>query len=310
VLAAAWQSDGMMAAAGSSTRYDHGGDEFVYVEIDAAMSLPAHFASLAITRRLAAESIEGVEEICPSNASYMVRVDPDRIHPRDLVSELKRIESEVGDVGEDFTVDTRIVDVPIMFADPWTHEVLMRFRDRHQDPSGTDLDYGARINGYGSAESFIDALAGSPYLVTMMGFVPGLPWCFQLVPRERQVEVPKYVRPRTETPERAFGFGGAFAVIYPVKGAGGYQLFGSAPAPIFDGPQEQPDFAENDSAVFFRHGDIINFRRVDQDGYDEVRALVEAKQWRYRTRPVSFSPSRFLADPDGTNFGPLQELDS
>jgi urea carboxylase len=144
--------------------------------------------------------------------------------------------------------------------------------------------------------------------VTMMGFVPGLPWCFQLVPRERQVEVPKYVRPRTETPERAFGFGGAFAVIYPVKGAGGYQLFGSAPAPIFDGAQEQPDFAEADSAVFFRHGDVIDFRRIGQDEYDDVRGQVEARQWRYTTRPVSFSPSRWLDDPDGTNRELLGEL--
>jgi urea carboxylase len=177
----------------------------------------------------------------------------------------------------------------------------MKFRDRHQDPTGTDLDYGARINGYSSTEDFIDALAASPYLVTMMGFVPGLPWCFQLVPRERQVEVPKYVRPRTETPERAFGFGGAFAVIYPVKGAGGYQLFGSAPAPIFDGEQRLPDFAENDSVVFFRHGDVINYRRVDQAEYDDVRAQVDAGTWRYSYRELEFSPSRFLADPDGTN---------
>ncbi|MEJ2867051.1 carboxyltransferase domain-containing protein [Actinomycetospora sp. OC33-EN08] len=290
------------------TRYDHGGDEFVYVEIDAAMSLPAHFTSLAITRQLAAEAIDGVEEICPSNASYMVRVDPDRIHPRDLVRELQRIESEVGAGDDDFTVDTRIVDVPIMLNDPWTHEVLMKFRDRHQDPTGTDLDYGARINGYDTTDAFVDALASSPYLVTMMGFVPGLPWCFQLVPRERQVEVPKYVRPRTETPERAFGFGGAFAVIYPVKGAGGYQLFGSAPAPIFDAAMEQPDFAEQDSVVFFRHGDVINFRRVDEAGYDEVREQVAAKQWRYRTASVEFSPSRFLADPDGTNAAMLEAL--
>jgi len=74
------------------TRYDFGGDEFVYVELSAAMSLPVHFTSLAITRRLGEEAIPGVEEICPSNASYMVRVDPDRLHPRDLVRELQRIE--------------------------------------------------------------------------------------------------------------------------------------------------------------------------------------------------------------------------
>jgi Carboxyltransferase domain, subdomain A and B len=33
----------------------------------------------------------------------------------------------------------------------------MRFRDDHQDPEGTDLSYGARINGFDSVEDFITA---------------------------------------------------------------------------------------------------------------------------------------------------------
>ena len=118
----------------------------------------------------------------------------------------------------------------------------MRFRDRHQDPDATDLEYSARINGYDSKDDFIAALLGSPWLVTMIGFVPGLPWCYQLVPPEEQVEVPKYVRPRTFTPERAFGFGGGFAVVYSVQGAGGYQLYGMAPAPVLDVKQKLEGF--------------------------------------------------------------------
>src|ERR671916_694274 len=150
-------------------------------------------------------------------------------------------DEEVGDI-QGFELHTRVVDVPVMMEDPWTHETLMRFRDRHQDPEATDLEYSARINGYDSKEDFIAALLGSPWLVTMIGFVPGLPWCYQLVPPGEQVEVPKYVRPRTYTPERAFGFGGGFAVVYSVEGAGGYQLYGLAPAPVLDVKQELKDF--------------------------------------------------------------------
>jgi allophanate hydrolase subunit 1 len=160
----------------------------------------------------------------------MIRIDPDELHPDDLISRLEAIDEEVGDV-RGFELKTRVVDVPVMMEDPWTHETLMRFRDRHQDPDATDLEYSARINGFDSKEDFIEALLGSPWLVTMIGFVPGLPWCYQLVPPEEQIEVPKYVRPRTYTPERAFGFGGEFAVVYSVEGAGGYQPYGLAPAP-------------------------------------------------------------------------------
>ena len=51
--------------------------------------------------------------------------------------------------------------------------------------------------------------------MTMLGFVP-VPL---LLPTRAatQVEVPKYVWPRTFTPERAFGIGGAFSSSTPCR---------------------------------------------------------------------------------------------
>jgi urea carboxylase len=280
-------------------RYEYGGDEFVFVELDQAMSLQANFKAMRITAELRERGIPGVIDICPSNASYMIRLDPERLHPKDLVAELRGIEETADEISADHVLPTRIVDVPVWFNDPWTHETLMRFRAHHQDPEATDLEYAARINGLDGTRALIEALSGSPFIVTMIGFVPGLPFCYQLVPLERQIEVPKYVRPRTDTPERAFGHGGAFSVVYPVRGAGGYQLFGIAPAPVFDGAQQLPDFA--DSIVFPRPGDILRYRAIDRTEYDEVRGKVEAGTFRYRIREVEFSPSALLADADAVN---------
>lgn len=287
-------------------RYDYGGDEFVFVELDQAMSLEANFKAMAITSALQAEDVEGVLDICPSNASYLIRVDPDRLHPAELVRRLEGLERSVAPLAPDKAVRTRVVDVPVLYNDPWTHETLMRFRDGHQDPEGTDLEYAARINGFTSVEELIDALSGAPFLVTMIGFVPGLPFCYQMVPRERQIEVPKYVRPRTDTPERAFGYGGAFAVVYPVRGAGGYQLFGIAPAPVFDRSQRLADF--RDGIVFPRPGDILRYRSIDQSEFDAVRDEVERGTFRYRIREFEFAPAHFLADPDGVNSELLEVL--
>ncbi len=279
-------------------RYTYGGDEFVFVELAEAMSLGVNFRAMAITNRLKEEAIGGVMDICPSNASYMVRIDPDTLHPDTLISRLKEIDDEVGDI-QGFELQTRVVDVPVMMEDPWTHEALMRFRDRHQDPEATDLEYSARINGYDSKDDFIAALLGSPWLVTMIGFVPGLPWCYQLVPPEEQVEVPKYVRPRTFTPERAFGFGGGFAVVYSVQGAGGYQLYGLAPAPVLDVKQRLKDF--EDSIVFPKPGDVWNYRGVDRGEFDEIRASVEDGSFEYRKKDFTFQPDRALEDPHAYN---------
>ncbi|XBY09580.1 carboxyltransferase domain-containing protein [Escherichia coli] len=49
--------------------------------------------------------------------------------------------------------------------------------------------------------------------------------------------------------KHSVGHGGCFGAIYPVRGAGGYQLFGITPAPIYDTEQKLSYF--KDSMVFF-----------------------------------------------------------
>ncbi len=177
-------------------------------------------------------------EICPANASFQMRFNPDLIRPDDILREVKAIEG-VGAKIPSRSSKTRIIEIPVFYNDPWTHETLMRFRERHQEPGGTDLDYAAQINGYGGVDDFITAHAGSPWFVSMVGFVRWpAPSCYQMVERQRQIEVPKYLSPRTDTPKLTVGHGGCFGCIYSVRGAGGYQMFGVTPMPIFDPTQQ------------------------------------------------------------------------
>jgi urea carboxylase len=285
----------------AQARYSFGGDEHLFVEISEEMSLPAFFKGMAICselrRRVDAGEIAGVTEICPANAAYLVRFDPDVIVPDVLLGTLKTIEAGLGDA--DLQLQTRIVEIPVLYNDPWTHETLMRFRERHQDPSSTDIEYAARINGHASVDAFIAAHSGAPWFVSMVGFVAGLPFLFQMVERERQIEVPKYLSPRTDTPKLTLGHGGCFSCIYSVRGAGGYQMFGVTPAPIFDPAQRLSYLKE--LMVFFRPGDIVKWKPIDRAEYDRQVAQVEAGTYTLRIEPVSFSLNEFLADPDGYN---------
>ncbi|WP_033292587.1 5-oxoprolinase subunit B family protein [Amycolatopsis jejuensis] len=285
-------------------RYSWGGDEHIFVELAEEMSLPANFRAMAITTSLRENRPDGVVEICPANASYQVRYNPDVIEPRELLAQLQDIEAKVGDAA-DFRLATRVVEIPVLYQDPWTTETLLRFRDRHQDPDATDIEYAARINGYAGPDEFIAAHSGSPWFVSMVGFVAGLPFMYQMVPRERQIVVPKYLRPRTDTPKQTVGYGGCFSCIYSVRGAGGYQMFGITPAPIYDPAQELPDFA--DFMVFFRPGDIVRFAPIDRDRYDDHVRQVEAGTFRIRSRPVDFGLREYVEDPDGFTAG-LKEV--
>jgi urea carboxylase len=274
-------------------RYSFGGDEHVFVEIDEEMSLEAFFKGMAICTTLENRRIAGVSEICPSNASYLVRFDPDVIHPDKMLSTLKEIEAQIG--GADLELPTRIIEIPVLYNDPWTRETLMRFRERHQDPKSTDIEYAARINGFASVEEFVAAHSGAPWFVSMVGFVAGLPFLFQMVEREKQIEVPKYLRPRTDTPKLTVGHGGCFGCIYSVRGAGGYQMFGITPAPIYDPAQKLPYL--KDFMVFFRPGDIVKWKPISREEYDRDVKAVEAGTFNLTVHPVAFSLKAFLADP-------------
>ena len=280
-----------------TSRYTFGGDEHIFVEVDEAMSLEAFFKSLSMTNAVREAGIKGVTEICPANASFQIKFDPDVIHPDDLLTELKRME-EGADKAE-AVLNTRIIEIPVYYQDPWTHETLMRFRERHQDPNATDIEYAAEINGFTSVDDFIKAHAGAPWFVSMVGFVSGLPFLYQMAERSRQIQVPKYLRPRTDTPKLTVGYGGCFSCIYSVRGAGGYQMFGITPMPIFD-PKQEVSYLK-DFMVFFKPGDIVKWKPIDREAYDQAVADVEAGTFMPRMKDVVFSLDDFNKDIDGTN---------
>ena len=288
------------------TRYSFGGDEHIFVEVDEEMSLDAFFKSLSMTNAVRDNKIKGVTEICPANASFQIKFDPDQISPDEMLAELKQLEGAAANADKKMT--TRIIEIPVYYQDPWTHETLMRFRERHQDPDGTDLDYAARINGFDSAEAFIEAHHSNPWFVSMVGFVSGLPFLYQLVERERQLQVPKYLRPRTDTPKLTVGYGGCFSCIYSVRGAGGYQMFGITPMPIYD-PEQKISYLQ-DFMVLFKPGDIVKWTPIGREDYDRIVAEVEAGTYSPKIAEVDFDLDAWNADVDGTNAKLMEALNA
>ena len=290
-----------------AARYTWGGDEFLFVEFDEAMDLKANYLSTTVAQGLTGLELDGIVDVCPANASLLVRFDPDVLDAGELEGRTRELEEQARESTQ-HTVQTRIVEVPVWYQDPYTAEVVQRFREGyHQDPSGSDLDYAANVNGLDDAQEFIRRHHESPWLVSMVGFVAGLPFMYQLVPRERQLQVPKYLSPRTDTPPLTVGHGGCFACIYSVRGAGGYQMFGVAAAPIYEPEQTLPDF--QDFLILFRPGDLVKFRPVDEAEYRSIQEQVEAGTWRYKQAPVTFDVEAALADPDTYNRTLLEALD-
>ena len=275
------------------SRYTFGGDEYVFVEFAVEMSLEANFKVLAVSQEVRRYELPGVIEVCPGNTSYLVHFRPEEIAPRALVGCLREAEQAARSL---ISIRSRLVDIPVLYDDPWTRECAARFADRHQDPSATNLEYVMRLNGFGSKADLIAAHSRAPHWVAMVCFVPGAAACFQMVARERAIQTPKYLRPRTDTPERAVGLGGVFSCIYPVRGPGGYQLLGISAVPVYDPGGALADLRER--FILPQAGDRWKFRPVDVAEYEAVRSEVEAGTYRYRMAEQDFVPMDYFADPE------------
>ncbi|MEI8634457.1 carboxyltransferase domain-containing protein [Vibrio sp. PP-XX7] len=55
--------------------------------------------------------------------------------------------------------------------------------------------------------------------------------------------------PRDRFPKQTVGHGGCFGCIYSVKGAGGYQMFGITPVPIYDSGTDDCPFTIVDGVL-------------------------------------------------------------
>lgn len=116
----------------SPIRYSFGGDEHLFAEVSNSMSLEAFFKGMAVTRAVERLALEGVLDVCLANASFQIRFDPDRIAPQALLDAVQSAEAQA--VAER-TLRTRIIEIPVLYNDPWTHETLMRFVTATKTPA-------------------------------------------------------------------------------------------------------------------------------------------------------------------------------
>ena len=76
-------------------------------------------------------------------------------------------------------------------------------------------------------------------------------------------------------------------------------MFGITPIPIFD-PNQQVAHLK-DFMVFFKPGDIVKFKPVNREEYEEILEAVESKTYKPNIAKVDFSLDTFNEDIDGYN---------
>ncbi|MCK5552104.1 MAG: carboxyltransferase domain-containing protein [Deltaproteobacteria bacterium] len=268
-------------------RYSFAGDECIFVELSRDFDLAINFKIQAICESIMKEGIPGLIEAYPGTTTYLVHYNPEEIAPKELLKKLQNFDSKAAEFA---AFESRLIEMPILYNDPWTVECAREFSSGHPDPSVTNLEFVAISNGL-SVPEFIKAHTGLPYLITMKRFLPGSTACLQMVEKSRAMSCPKYLVPRKWSPIRSLVMGGVITSISPYGSPGGYQLLGRSAVPVYDPDRKLADLKDS---VLARSGDRFKLRSIDMDEYEAIRVSVEAGDYRFKIVKQRFEPLKYF----------------
>jgi inhibitor of KinA len=200
-----------------------------------------------LTRLLSARKLAGVLEIVPTYRSVSIYFDPLVITRQALAKHITEILAKLKPPEAD-DLRTRIVHVPVSYGG-----VL-----------GPELEVVARHAGLLTHE-VIEIHTAKPYLVYMLGFIPGFPYLGGLSPK---LYIPRIEKPRAKVPAGSVGIGGNQTGFYPIESQGEWWLIGRTPLRVFNPESDQP--------FLVAAGDYVQFFCVSLEEYFTIRRAVQA----------------------------------
>ncbi len=118
---------------------------------------------------------------------------------------------------------------------------------RYGGDYGPDLNDVARHAGL-TADEVISVHSRAPYLVCLMGFIPGFAFMSET---DKRLHIPRRTQPRAHIPAGSVGLAGWQTGIYGLSSPGGWQIIGRTDIKLFD-PQRHAPF-------WLKAGDWVQF---------------------------------------------------
>jgi len=257
-------------------RFAPSGDCYLIVQFGDDATLALNFMALGLDAALKDSDTKGIVDTVACYNTLLVEYEPDSISYADLRRELERLIEGLGPT-RTLVIESRLLQLPAMYADPWTKACIEDYRrkiaDRPYDP-----DHVAALNGLKDGAHLGRVHSATEHWAVTVGSFPGLPLLRPLDPR-CTITAPKYNPPRTWTPQGALGLGGVSTSIYTLRSPGGYQLIGRTPVPVFDPTQRNRAF--KGEVVLLKAGDRIKFRPISWDEFEAIEATVREGRYVY-----------------------------
>jgi len=184
-----------------------------------------------------AEAIEGIIETVPTYRSLLIIYNPTTLSIEDLKKRLDLIEEGLRETP---LPEPKLISIPVVYGGIY----------------GPDLEGVAKYL-QSSPEEVIRLHCSQPYLIYMIGFMPGYPYMGEL---PQALVIPRLKTPRLIVPKGSVAIAQRQTGIYSMESPGGWQILGRTPVELFD--------PEKDPPALLQMGDFVQFYPVTEKEFE------------------------------------------
>jgi KipI family sensor histidine kinase inhibitor len=185
-----------------------------------------------------AEAIKGIIETIPTYRSLLIIYNPVILPMEDLKERLKRMEKGLQQTP---LPEPKLTRIPVVYGGIY----------------GPDLEEVAKYL-HVSPEEVVQLHCSKPYLIYMIGFMPGYPYMGEL---PQALVTPRLKTPRLLVPKGSVAIAQRQTGIYSMESPGGWQILGRTPVELFH--------PEKDPPALLQMGDFVQFYQISEKEFKE-----------------------------------------
>jgi inhibitor of KinA len=185
-----------------------------------------------------AEAIEGIIETIPTYRSLLIIYNPVILPMEDLKERLKRMEKGLQQTP---LPEPKLTRIPVVYGGNY----------------GPDLEEVAKYL-HVSPEEVVQLHCSKPYLIYMIGFMPGYPYMGEL---PQALVTPRLKTPRLLVPKGSVAIAQRQTGIYSMESPGGWQILGRTPVELFH--------PEKDPPALLQMGDFVQFYQISEKEFHD-----------------------------------------